>query len=149
MDNINSGSKLNTMIGELARSGAAFDKKFHLVAYNCLHLVNANGDFRPLQKLYLALTPANQRALKAWAVHFGRVNFDNKLSTFKYAKTKGHDDAGAQENSPLAWEKARKQPAPRAAFDFKAELDKLIEKARKAEFSGPALETVCKARALV
>lgn len=81
--NITLVNDIDAIIAKTLKSGSAFSADLHLAAFNCVHHVEANGDVRPLNKLFDGLSSSAQNTLKVWAVHFGKVKFDPDLLGFK------------------------------------------------------------------
>lgn len=129
------------LISAAHKAGATFNEAFHVAAFNCVHLSDANGDVRPLNRLFEKLTPAAANALKSWAVHFAAVKYDPDVKGFKVNKAREVSDEMKAEREtvgPMEYVRAAK-PKTVTAFNLVTELRKLRDKAEKHNCNGPAM----------
>lgn len=129
---INDPAALNKLIARAVKSGAAFAALLHEAGFNCvMHVVNT-GDVRPLQRLYDGIGPRARVALSVWAVkHCPKLKHDAKAGSFGVRKSDAGTDIDAlQAIGPMDYIKPAK-PRVAHAFDLKAEIAKLVERAEK------------------
>ena len=122
------GSAIGKAIKSFGKAVATFKEREHQLAYSALNHAALENDPVYLNALY-AMTPANYRGgLRAWAVAFGNVKFDETAERpFVYAKGKATNLPEALEIAPADYVKAQK-PKEDKAFDEVAELEKVIKR---------------------
>lgn len=117
----------------------------HNVAYNYLaHAVNT-GDTRLYGRFLNAMPPRYAVALAQWGNDFGNLLISKPAKAPEYiikiSKSKAANLAGADTIGPMEY--ARKGKAkPATEFDFAKSLSALIEKAKKANVNGKAINSL-------
>ena len=148
MSNIKLVNDIDACIAAAHKGSGVFSEALHLAAFNCLHHVDANGDTRPLNRLFEKLPIGAQNALKAYCLHFGAVKYDADLLGFKLNRSidKSTDEykAIAAERETVGPMEYRREVRAKVTkqFDLASEISKLITRAIKNGYSGEPIKAL-------
>lgn len=122
---------IDTMIVSITKRGKKLDGDIQLCALSCLAHIEAHGDVRLFNRLYLAMPKGSRlEALTQWALAHGKVKAnegDNKKANpFVFDKDRKTDMANATKKP---WYTFAKPKAPDEVFDYIKALQKIAEKA--------------------
>jgi hypothetical protein len=126
--------QIEVTIKRIVTNGKKLDKDIQDAALGCIAHIEANGDVRLFNRLYLAMPKGSRKtALTNWALAFGKVDAnagDNKKEApFIYSKDKVTKLAEATLNP---WYDFAPDKSPDEIVDIMAMLNSLLRKVDKA-----------------
>lgn len=135
-------TQIEKNIESIRKTGQKLDKLIQDTGLATIEHVEAHGDVRLVNRLYLALPKgARKAAFTEWLLAHAKVQANagenKKEAPFVYAKEKTTNIAGAVQKP---WFDFKPDPAPDQVFDVMKALTALLNKAGKAnEVTDPAL----------
>lgn len=134
---------LGKAIDSIARRGAKLDADIQDAAMACLWRIQEHGDVGYLCRLFNSMPRGSRRnALAEWAAKYGKVQINtdkttNKEQPFLFWKEGNTDYDGAMAEP---WYECRKEKPIEEAFDFASQLQRLLQKAQKAQDAGKTVK---------
>lgn len=128
-------TQIEKNIESIRKAGLKLDKLIQETGLATLAHIDAHGDVRLMNRLYLALPRgARKAAFSSWALAFGKVvanTGDNKKENpFAYAKDRVSDLAQA---AVKPWYDFKPDPEPDQLFDVVKAINSIIARAGKAD----------------
>lgn len=125
---------IEARIAVISKAGKKLDADIQLVGLSCLAHIEAHGDVRLFNRLYLAMPKGSRKtALTGWALAFGKLKAndgDNKKDVpFLYDKERVTNMVDAAQKP---WYDFAPEKSPDEMFDVVGALNNLLRKAGKA-----------------